>query len=110
LTPLMRAWALLMAAISCELFASSCMKASQGFTRPGFSVGVVIGYIISFYLLSRAMEAIPLGTAYAVWSGVGTIGTLLIGAAIFREQLMPAQAIGAGLIIAGVVILHRATG
>lgn len=109
MSELTRAWALLMAAIACELCASSCLKASQGFTRPGFVAVVIAGYIAAFYLLSRAMTLIPLGTAYAVWSGVGTVGTLLLGVALFREQLTPHHALGAALIIAGVVVLHRAT-
>lgn len=109
MSPLQRAWLILLAAICCELCASTCLKASQGFSRPVFTVGVVCGYVAAFYLLSRAMEMIPLGTAYAVWSGVGIIGTMLIGVALFREQVAPMHMVGITLILAGILVMHRAT-
>lgn len=101
---------LLALAIACEVCATSCLKLTDGYTRLLPTVGVVIGYVVSFVLLGRALTRIPVSVAYAVWSGAGTAAVAAIGAAAFDEPLGWPQWLGIALIIVGVVALnvHRA--
>jgi small multidrug resistance pump len=102
----MNAWWLLGAAITAEVIATSALKASAGFSRllPG-SV-VVIGYAAAFYFLSLTLKHIPIGVAYAVWSGAGTVLITLIGLLAFRQKMDLAGVCGIALIIAGVLVLN----
>jgi small multidrug resistance pump len=102
----MSPYLLLILAIAAEVAGTSALKASQGFTRLVPSLIVVAGYAASFYLLALALKQIPIGTAYAIWSGLGTVGVVLIGALLLRESVNPAGLLGIGLIIAGVVVLN----
>lgn len=97
-------------AIVSEVCATSCLKLTDGYTRLLPTVAVVIGYVVSFVLLGRALGHIPVSVAYAVWSGVGTAAVAGIGAAAFGESLGWPQWVGIVLIIVGVVVLniHRA--
>ncbi len=93
-------------AIVSEVFATSAMKQSEGFTRLPWSVATVIGYGIAFYFLSLTLKTIPTGIAYAIWSGVGIV---LISAAawIFQGQKLDVPAaIGMTMIVAGVVVMN----
>ena len=86
------------------------MKASQGFTKPVYVVTVIVLYICSFYGMSLTLGTIELGTAYAVWSGVGTVCTCIVGILFFKESIN-ALKIGAVVgIIACVVLLNYAEG
>ncbi|PZD94541.1 QacE family quaternary ammonium compound efflux SMR transporter [Paenibacillus sambharensis] len=96
----------LVVAILCEVFASSMLKLSNGFKKLYPSAGVVVGYILSFYLLSLALKALPLGTAYAIWAGLGTALTALIGVLVYKERFNAKKFAGMALIIAGVVIMN----
>ena len=96
----------MMLAIGSEVMATSALKASDGFSRLVPSVVVVVGYVVSFYCLSIALRAIPLGVVYAVWSGVGTALIALIGVVFFRETLGLAGIAGIALIIGGVALLN----
>jgi multidrug transporter EmrE-like cation transporter len=98
--------AVLAAAIALEVLGTNALKASHGFTRLGWGAVVVIAYASSFYLLSLALRAIPLGTAYAIWSGIGTVGTAIIGVLVWREVLQPVHVLGIALVIGGVVLLN----
>ncbi len=100
---------LLFGAIAAEIVATSNLKASAGFTRPLPSAIVVIGYGVAFYLLALSLRTIPIGIAYAIWSGVGTAAIAVIGRVAFGEALSAAQIAGIALVIAGVVLLHVAT-
>ncbi len=102
----MNPFVLLVLAIACEVMGTANLRASEGFTRPWPIVLIVVGYVCSFYLLSRVLQHIPLGTAYAIWSGLGTAGTVAVGVAIWHERLNPARVAGIALIIIGVVVLH----
>lgn len=102
----MNAFLILLAAILFEVVGTSALKASNGFTRPGPSVLVVLGYGAAFYLLALSLRQIPLGIAYAIWSGVGTAGAVLIGVLVWREVLDLPRILGIGLIVAGVIILN----
>ncbi|MFO7285731.1 MAG: SMR family transporter [Gammaproteobacteria bacterium] len=102
----MKPWLALSAAIVSEVIATSALKASDGFTKPGPVVLVVLGYAAAFYFLALTLRAIPVGVAYAVWSGVGIVLICLIGWLLFGQRLDAPALIGIGLIIAGVVVLN----
>ncbi|MCZ8516184.1 multidrug efflux SMR transporter [Paenibacillus filicis] len=102
----MKAYLFLAAAIGLELFGTSMLKASQSFTKLYPSICVVIGFAGAFYSLSLALHSIPLGIAYAIWSGVGTAATAVIGFAVWKEKLSLTGLLGIVLIIAGVVVLN----
>lgn len=93
-------------AIFSEVFGSSMLKYTNGFTRFFPSMGVVLGYGIAFYSLSMALRAIPLSSAYAMWSGIGTLATAAIGFFLFKEQITLVGVAGIVLIIGGVVLLN----
>ena len=103
----MQGYIILIIAIIGEVFGSSMLKASNGFKRVVYSIfGVIIGYGVAFYALSLALKTIPLGMAYAIWSGLGTVLTALIGIIIYKEGVSSKKLFGIGLIIGGVVILN----
>lgn len=106
----MNSYVLLAAAIICEVFGSSMLKISNGFKKIIPSIGVVLGMGLAFYSLSLALKTIPLGTAYAIWSGVGTALTALIGVIIYKEHFNLKKLIGLLLIIGGVVIMKLSGG
>jgi small multidrug resistance pump len=93
-------------AILAEVIGTSALKASNGFTVWLPSLVVVAGYGVSFYFLSLALRAIPVGVAYAIWSGVGIVLISVIGWALFRQRLDAAALVGIGLIIAGVIVIQ----
>ena len=102
----MQNWLSLVIAIGCEVAATSALKASEGFTRPLPSVVVVTGYVLAIYLLSLTLRTIPVGVAYAIWSGVGVALIAVIGW-LFLGQKLDAPAIaGLVLIVAGVVVIN----
>ena len=93
-------------AIAAEVVATSALKASEGFTRPGPSLVVAIGYGIAFYLLSLTLKTIPVGLAYAIWSGVGVVLIALIGWLVLKQPLDAAAMVGISLIVAGVLVIQ----
>lgn len=99
-------WLFLSIAIVAEVIATSALKAADGFTRPGPSLIVVVGYGIAFYFLSLALRGIPIGIAYAVWSSVGIVLIAVIGWFAFGQTLDAAAVFGIGLIISGVIVLN----
>ncbi|MBP1154830.1 MULTISPECIES: multidrug efflux SMR transporter [unclassified Paenibacillus] len=105
----MKAYLFLALAIVFELFGTSMLKASEGFTKVLPSVGVIIGFSVAFYSLSLSLQQIPLGIAYAIWSGVGTAATALIGFLVWKEKLNMTTVLGVMLIIAGVIVLNLKT-
>lgn len=105
----MNAWFLLVIAIVSEVIGSTGLKASSGFTKLIPSVVVVMGYASAFYFLSLALKTIPLSTAYAVWSGLGTALIAMLGWLFLKEPMNLSIAFGIILIIAGVVILNLAS-
>ena len=102
----MRAWTYLGLAIVAEVIATSALKASVGFSRPGPSAFVVIGYGIAFYFLSLTLQSIPVGVTYAIWSGVGVVLITLVAWLWYGQALDAAAILGLGLIIAGVTVLN----
>lgn len=97
---------LLIVAIVAEVIATSALKLSEGFTRPWPSLVVVLGYGAAFYFLARTLESIPVGVAYAIWSGVGVVLIALIGWVAFGQRLDAAALTGMALIVAGVLVMN----
>jgi small multidrug resistance pump len=99
-------WMALALAIGAEVVATSALKSAAGFTRLGPSLVVVLGYGVSFWCLSLALKTIPVGVAYAIWSGVGIVLIALIAWALHGQRLDAAALLGIGLILAGVVVIQ----
>ena len=102
----MKQWLFLSIAIVSEVVATSALKASNGFTRLWPSLLVVAGYAIAFFFLSLTLRTIPVGVAYAIWSGAGIVLIALIAWLVFEQSLDTPAIIGLALIIAGVVVLQ----
>lgn len=102
----MNPYLILAVAILSEVFGSAMLKVSDGFKKIMPTLGVVSGYVVSFYLFSLVLMAIPLSIAYAIWSGVGTALTALIGVIIYKEGFNIRKVLGLVLIIGGVVLLR----
>lgn len=101
----MKNWIFLFVAILSETIATSALKMSEGFTVFLPSVLVVLGYSLSFYFLSLTLRSVPIGVAYAIWSGVGLVLVTLIGWLAFNQKLDAAAIIGISLIMLGVVVM-----
>ncbi|MDP9480091.1 MAG: multidrug efflux SMR transporter [Actinomycetota bacterium] len=99
---------LLVLAIASEVAGTAGLKASEGFGRLGPSALAVLGYALAFYFLAQSLRYIPLGVAYALWSGLGTVGSVLLGLLIWKEVLGPVHVFGITLIVVGVVVLNVA--
>ncbi|MEZ8720773.1 multidrug efflux SMR transporter [Vibrio pomeroyi] len=93
-------------AIIAEVIGTSALKASEGFTQTLPSVVAIIGYGIAFYFLSLVLKAIPVGVAYAIWSGLGVVLVAIVGTVAFNQKLDLAAIIGMILIIAGVLVMN----
>ena len=102
----MKNWIYLLVAIIAETIGTSAMKSSEGFSRLWPSVIVVVGYGLAFYLLSLTLRTIPVGVAYAIWSGVGIILISLAGWIIHGQTLDAPALIGMGLIVSGVAVMN----
>jgi small multidrug resistance pump len=99
-------WIFLSIAIVSEVIATSALKAANGFTRPGPSLAVVLGYASAFYFLSLTLRTIPVGVAYAVWCGAGIVLVTIIGWLVYGQKLNVPGMAGMALIIAGIVVLN----
>lgn len=102
----MNPWTYLAFAIVAEVIATSALTASAGFTRPWPSVAVILGYGIAFWFLALSLKSIPVGIAYAVWSGVGIVLISMIGWIVFRQTLDLAAMTGMGLIVTGMIVIN----
>jgi quaternary ammonium compound-resistance protein SugE len=103
------AWLVLFLAGLFEVGWAVGLKYTEGFTRLGPTLATIASMILSLGLLGIALRSLPLGTAYAVWTGVGTIGTALLGMALFGESGDPLRLACIGLIVAGIVGLKLVT-
>lgn len=103
------AWLTLFAAGLCEVGWAIGLKYSDGFTKLGPSVATIGSMIVSLLLLGLALKTLPLGTAYAVWTGIGTIGTVVFGVFLFAESADVLRLACIGLIVAGIVGLKLVT-
>ncbi len=93
-------------AVTAEVVATSALKATNEFTNLVPSVLVIAGYVIAFYCLTIVMRTIPVGVAYAIWSGVGMVVVTILGIAFYREIPDLPAVLGIVLIIAGVVVIQ----
>lgn len=101
-----QAWLLLVVAGLLEVGWAVGMKATEGFTRWGPSAAVLVTALLSFYLLALAMKALPVGTAYAVWVGIGAVGAAVLGVALLGEPASLPRVASILLIVAGVIGLR----
>ncbi|MFJ5214794.1 multidrug efflux SMR transporter [Streptomyces sp. NPDC088354] len=104
------AYALLGGAILAEVLGTTSMKYSDGFTRLWPSLGTAVGYLIAFAFLAQTLKTLSVGTAYAIWSGVGTAAIAGIGMVFLGEAATAAKLTGVVLVIAGVVVLNLGGG
>lgn len=95
-----------MIAIFAEIIATTALKKTEGFSQLAPSILTLLGYSIAFFFLSLSLRTIPVGIAYAVWSGVGIVAISLIGLIAFKQSLDLAAVIGIGFIVLGVLILN----
>lgn len=102
----MRSYFYLFLAITCEICATSCLPLATGFTKPLPTFAVLSGYAAAFYCMSLALVQIPMGVAYAIWSGVGTAFLAVIGWIVYRQHLNAAGIVGIILILIGCVLLN----
>jgi small multidrug resistance pump len=102
----LNAWMILGLAIVAEVIGTTALKASENFTRLAPSVIVVVGYGVAFYCLSLVLKSVPVGIAYAVWSGLGIVLITAVAWLLYGQRIDTAGLIGMGLIIAGVVVLN----
>jgi small multidrug resistance pump len=96
----------LLIAIVAEVVATSALKASEQFTRLIPSLLVVAGYATAFYFLSLTLQSIPVGVAYAIWSGLGIVLVTIVGAVLFRQIPDAAAIAGMALVVAGIVVMN----
>jgi small multidrug resistance pump len=106
---LSEAWTLLAIAIVFEVAGTTCMKLSQGFTRPVPSVAMFVFYACAFACNTMAIKTLDLSITYAVWSGVGTIATACIGIFFFKEAATALKMASISLIVVGVFGLHASS-
>jgi small multidrug resistance pump len=93
-------------AIVSEVIATSALRAADGFTRLLPSVLVVAGYALAFFFLSLTLKTIPVGVAYAIWSGIGIVLISLVAYFLYGQSLDTPALIGMGLIVAGVMVIN----
>ena len=103
------AWLLLVLAGLFEVAWAIGLKYTDGFTRLVPTIGTAAAMIVSLGLLGVAMKSLPVGTAYAVWVGVGAVGTVTLGIVLLNKPANPARLVSVGLIVAGIIGLKLAT-
>lgn len=104
------AWMQLLLAGGLEVFWSTFMKLSEGFTRPLYTVLTLIGLALSFLFLSQATRVLPLGTAYAIWTGIGAVGAVVVGIVIFKEPVTALRMVFVVLLLTGIIGLKATSG
>ena len=99
----MKSWTYLLVAALLEVVWAIGLKYTHGFTRLWPSVGTIAAMAVSMYLLALAARTLPIGTAYAVWTGIGAVGTAILGIVILKEPASAARLVCIGLVVAGVI-------
>jgi quaternary ammonium compound-resistance protein SugE len=102
-------WLLLLIAGVLEVVWAFTMKLSHGFTRTGPTVVTLFAMLASFALLSISMKTLPLGTAYAVWTGIGAVGAFIVGVAVLNEPVTFSRVVAASLIVGGLILMKWST-
>ena len=99
-------WILLLLAITSEVIGTSCLKLSEGFSKPIPTLVVLVAYSTAMLLISRVVQTIPLGITYALWSGIGIVAIVLVGLFAYKQVPSPGQLVGIATITAGVIIVN----
>ncbi len=103
---MLQSYLVLAVAIALEVVGTTALQSSQQFTRPIPTIIMAACYLTAFYFLSLALRVIPVGIAYAIWSGLGIVLISIIGVVVFRQKLDLPAIFGLGLIVAGVVVVN----
>lgn len=103
-------WFYLILAGIAEVFWSTCMKLSEGFSVLKFTILTIVGMLVSFYFLFLATKELPLGTAYAIWTGIGALGAVIVGIVMFKEPANAARLFFALLLLIGIIGLKVTSG
>jgi quaternary ammonium compound-resistance protein SugE len=101
-----RAWLYVVIAGGLEVGWALGLKYSNGFSRPLISVATIAGMVASMWLLSQALRVLPAGTGYAVWTGIGAVGTAILGIVLLGESRAPLRLVSIGLIVVGILGLR----
>lgn len=96
-------WIYLILAGILEIFWATCLKLSNGFTIIKFSILTVTGMIFSFLFLAQATKILPLGTSYAIWTGIGALGSVIVGIILFKESFTFTKILFASLLLIGII-------
>jgi quaternary ammonium compound-resistance protein SugE len=102
------AWLVLILSGLLDVAWAVSMKFTQGYTRPGWTALSLVLLAAFVFLLGKVLTVLPVGSAYAVWTGIGALGTVLIGVMLFGESLSAFRVSGAALVVAGIVALKQA--
>lgn len=102
----MNHWILLAISIACEIFGTTMLKNSDGFTKIAPTLAAMCAFAVAFYLVSLVFRVLPVGIVYAIWSGVGIVATALIGWAVFGQKPDLAAILGMAMIVGGVVVIN----
>lgn len=105
----MQAWIMLAAAGALEIVWAVGLKYADGFTKPLASTVTIAAMIVSMWLLAQAARTLPIGTAYAIWTGIGAVGAAILGIMLFQESANVARIACIGLIVAGIAGLKLST-
>lgn len=103
---MLKTYAALLTAIAFEVAGTTALKASAEFTKPLPTMIMAVSYLMAFYLLSITLRVMPVGVAYALWSGIGIVAVSLIGYFAFKQSLDVPAIAGIGMIIVGVIVLN----
>ena len=104
------AWICLLTAGCLEMVWVTAMKLSEGFHKLGWAALTLVAMVASVWLLGRAVKVLPMGTAYAVWTGIGALGAVIVGIALFHESASPARLVFAALLLVGIIGLKATSG
>ena len=110
MNPAVTAYLQLGSAILAEVMATACLKQSAGMSRLLPTVASLLGYGISFFLLSKVLDIVPMGISYGIWSGIGIVLVSLMGLLFFGQKLDLAACLGLGLIVLGVLVINFFSG
>jgi small multidrug resistance pump len=102
----LNAYLYLSVAIAAEVIATSALRAAEGFTVLWPSLIAVVGYVVAFYFLSLTLKTMPVGVAYAIWSGVGIVVVSIVALVLYKQVLDLPALLGMGLIMAGVLVIN----
>ena len=103
-------WVYLVIAGLLEVFWSTCLKFSEGFTVMKFTVLTIIGMVFSFLFLSQATKQLPLGTSYAIWTEIGALGAVIVGIVLFKESVTAPRMLFVALLLIGIIGLKATSG